>query len=918
MRKLVILLVLATILVFIPIASAETFTDSTEDDFNSGGHDKTYWSDNGYIKLGLGNETGTFTSRVFEADYESIWQRFVWGETYSYGDALPDDEENIGDLNMTGNVLLYHLDETSGTNVADSSGNGFDGTNVQYVEVGQSGRFSNSYYFDKDGGNLISIPSSVLNEKTNFTFEAWFKTVDGGTQALVSGANATSNNQFLIYFTSSTKVSLYLEGTNYAHTITSISDGQWHHIVWTRYAVTALQTLYFDGNVVGTNSVPVTPLDIDVGGLVLGEEQDSVGGSFDINQSFEGNIDEVAFYDRALNEEEVLTRYKRGIMEIKFQMRSDDDNSNWGVFEGPDGSQYTYFTTNDNTDLIVDNNKYFQYKAYFSTENGIYSPQLENVSIEYEFSNQPPTQPLLTSPENGSLSDELSSIALGYSSTDSENQDITYYVYVYPTSGSQLNETNLIYTGLNEYTSFLPTAFIKYYWKVIANDGIANSFPSKEGMFEFKEDITQPVINNEEINENITEGQIVTVTANITDEHQITALLNVKNPSSVISVYSMSNQAGLWKAIFIAGEPGSYQFKVNASDNFDNSNNGRQWIDFTISTSPVCDSDDICEQSEGETYENCAADCCQENQTKACGSNIGACLEGERSCQTNGNWGVCVNETGPVNEICNNIDDDCDSQIDEDLECDECSNNETKACGSNVGACEEGSTTCYNGHWGQCTGGQGSVSEILDLIDNDCDGEMDEGCVCSEGEMDICGSNIGACEYGASTCENCQWGACKNNIGPAEETCNNDIDDDCDGETDTDCQTEEEVIIPPEGEGSDETPEGGLFGQEPFGLPPGSWAILIAAIVMAIIGIVVHLKSKKGEKKSKEQKPKKEDSKKKEEPKQDEPPKEIPKELPKEPPESEGGDELIITGQLKYIARKFLHRLQELQKINKK
>jgi len=56
---------------------------------------------------------------------------------------------------------------------------------------------------------------------------------------------------------------------------------------------------------------------------------------------------------------------------------------------------------------------------------------------------------------------------------------------------------------------------------------------------------------------------------------------------------------------------------------------------------------------------------CAEGEKIPCGSNIGACEQGIRTCQ-DGQWGDCVGDTGPVTEICtNNVDDDCDGMVDE-------------------------------------------------------------------------------------------------------------------------------------------------------------------------------------------------------------------------------------------------------------
>jgi len=74
-------------------------------------------------------------------------------------------------------------------------------------------------------------------------------------------------------------------------------------------------------------------------------------------------------------------------------------------------------------------------------------------------------------------------------------------------------------------------------------------------------------------------------------------------------------------------------------------------------------------------------------------------------------------------ETCNGIDDDCVGGIDRP-EC-SCTNGATQTCGTDVGVCMMGSQTCVSGMWGPCTGATDGTAEVCDGLDNDCDTTVD-------------------------------------------------------------------------------------------------------------------------------------------------------------------------------------------------
>jgi hypothetical protein len=204
----------------------------------------------------------------------------------------------------------WKFDDGTGTIAVDSSGNGNDGTFVQDPEW-VAGKFGSGLLFDGQGGERVALGGLDVPSGT-MTITCWLKASNldtpGNDPRMVSKANGGGNNEHW-WMLSSSRISnekflRFRLKTNDGQDTSELKAGslevnEWIHAVCWWDGIN--MRIYKNGEEVGSlpkggSSVAVDPsIHAAIGNQSIGAE----------NRPFDGVIDEVRIYTRALSVEEI-------------------------------------------------------------------------------------------------------------------------------------------------------------------------------------------------------------------------------------------------------------------------------------------------------------------------------------------------------------------------------------------------------------------------------------------------------------------------------------------------------------------------------------------------------------------------------------------------------------------------------------
>lgn len=214
---------------------------------------------------------------------------------------IPARKVKAADLNSS-LILKYDFDETSGTTVNDSSGNGNNGT-IEYTTTPASiwvdGK--NKGAINLTGDDVVKLPDNITNNLTDFTITTWASqsTVSAWQRLFDLGESKSACLWLTLSNGGNSMFSLTANGSYQEFKAGQVnSPNTWRHVAVSKSGSTVI--LYVDGAEVGRKTdVTLTPSD-------LGNTTNNyIGKSKYPDPKFNGKVDDFRIYNKGLSSDEI-------------------------------------------------------------------------------------------------------------------------------------------------------------------------------------------------------------------------------------------------------------------------------------------------------------------------------------------------------------------------------------------------------------------------------------------------------------------------------------------------------------------------------------------------------------------------------------------------------------------------------------
>lgn len=371
--------------VSIPVTEEFTIADQTDSDdttkgFGGGVKTDVVWNSTKLMlnSTGLTNGGGRFVSRILDAGADTVWNKLSWIPLYPYGKPLPASAQkevgyNTGNVDMAGNVLLYHFED-----LTDASGKNHAGVWQGVGQISDDGVYGATASFNP--GYVKAGSSDDFKIAKTITVEAWVNPSDSSSYKTIL---ARDGSYYLAL--NELKPAVFFNGvsTQWQQATTALPLNTWSHVAAT-YDGTTIK-IFVNGvlnrsiAITGTIATPAAKE------LWIGNRPENLS-----SYRFAGQMDEVAIFNRTLTPGEIFAHYRRGTFKALFQVRAcAESNCADAEFVGPDGTENSYYSELNNNTIGLPNitipaatsKRYFQYQVELQTKLKTFGPEFASITI---------------------------------------------------------------------------------------------------------------------------------------------------------------------------------------------------------------------------------------------------------------------------------------------------------------------------------------------------------------------------------------------------------------------------------------------------------------------------------------------------------------------------------------------------------
>ncbi len=425
------------------------YTDDIQGEFDLGTYSNVEWNGSAVV-LSEDNLTGAYTSQIFDAGADAIWNNISW----------TGNEPSLEYLYVVdGQADIWRSSDGTSWSLFKSDYNGAEGNGATYMIVNSSGSlfilYDQDFWKSDDyGENWIKVNDDINPGASNNGFVLDVDSnnnifvLDGGKRVLKSTDSGVSFTNVNDTFTTRNAGGIAIDLNDNIFVIDNAAD------VWQSTDTGITWTLVND-DYNGATSNDITDLTVNSSGSLFALNNQDVWVSDDsgvswtkINEDYNGGSDsdagKVIYVDTndyvyiADGGEDIYQSTDFGVSFLRLVENMNGANGNvnglTSISESSSlslqikscndnacsGKGWTVVSGDSPQDLSEDNNQYFQYIFTFTSPDSSITPELQDVTIDYSLVNSAPTI--------GASYGYNESLALNFSVNDAEeNIDSCWY-----------------------------------------------------------------------------------------------------------------------------------------------------------------------------------------------------------------------------------------------------------------------------------------------------------------------------------------------------------------------------------------------------------------------------------------------------------------------------------------------------------